>query len=192
MVSPEELRVGLETQALGCSVSYHFGIRLIVRAFSHLTVGHVLLEPAEVSSGKDVSIITSTHHLVVGRADVQGLACRRVSELVGGTSGMFTDMLVHFTTRHDVEELTTTADARHRLAQPLSNDKVASFLEVTPGTITSGTVILFPIQPRGYVLTTSELHHVSVNEVTNLFPASSLEHLAVATTATTYNIYLRH
>ncbi|MNL29844.1 hypothetical protein D3C87_1515480 [compost metagenome] len=125
-------------------------------------------------------------------ADVHDLFGLDVSELVGAPYGMFTNVLVHRTTRHDVEELTTTTDAGHWRANTASNGKVTSFLVVTTYTVTSSAVILLTIQQRSYVLTASELKHVSIEWVGYQLPTSSPEHVTVATTITTYDMYLRH
>src|SRR3990167_791632 len=106
--------MGLETQTLGLFVVQHLDIVLFFHSaevgdsaplFVHcLPIGTFICHPDQLCIG------TGKHHLVVSRAYFECLPCFEVSKLMTAAYSVLINMLVHLATRHNVEELTTTAD----------------------------------------------------------------------------------
>ena len=67
---------------------------------------------------------------------------------------MLLNMLVHTTTRHDIQELSTTTDAHHRNVIGLEISKLSLLLIVSIYVVICGLVSSIPIETRRDILTT--------------------------------------
>jgi hypothetical protein len=104
---------------------------------------------------------------------------------------MFGNMLIHLAPIHHIKELTTSTNPHHRDSCFNEFLKGLLLLIISMGIVICGGVSLFPIEARGYILSTSEAYQIRNILLKGMQNGKSiiLKHPFILRGTPTYNIH---
>src|SRR5690606_10145883 len=158
----------LETQTLGMRIHNHFIIRVADVTLKHLTIVPLTIT-TKIADGKDDSILARHEHLMMRARRIHFTSSVAIRNVM--ITSMLIDMLVHLTTRHDIEELATSTNPNHGDRHTEAVIKDFFFPIITPRIIACEGMSLRPIQGGRYIFTSSKGNNFSVPEIMYQFKA---------------------
>src|SRR6185369_1623508 len=159
--SPIKFWMGLEAQTISFRIINHFNV-----FFGNVFLSHISMSPFTETTKRSCSnqfvIAYREHHLVVCAGDMNYITSFQVSDTMTTCCSMLVYVLIHTTTRHYIQELTTSADAYTRNTILLQQVKQILFLTI-PARIVVGVVVGFiTVVSWGYIFTPSEYSQISL------------------------------
>ena len=189
-----KLRVGLEANASADRVEHTLHI-IFINCIDDGLVGriermrHEFLHTSHLSSKENLTRRPRTHHLMVGASHIHLTSINSVQSLVGAC--MLAYVLVHPSSIHHVEELTSSTDASHRDGIRDTILEKRNLVVVTMDVAKRELMRPLIIEGRMNVLPPSKLNEISKFHIAHHHPAMSFEHTFIVVAAIN-DKYLTH